>query len=106
MGADQQKPKHAQSVIAPFWQYLAGGAYTPNGASTNVPVPSRATTFFISANGGAGYWAVNQGFANDTSPGFVGENLTSGEVALSNMLTLHVFAAASVKLHIRFYCEV
>ena len=107
MGTDQQKPMHAASVILPFLQYMGGNVYTPNGVSTNVPVPSRATAFTIAANGGDVYYAINQGFAGLTSPGFVPQSWHWVEGPLSNMTTLHVYSAAgATKVHVSFYCEV
>lgn len=106
MGNDQQRPKHAMSVIEPFWEYMGGNAYAPGGASVAVPVPSRATAFTIAANGGDVYYAVNLGFAGTDAPGFVAQNWHWAEGPLSNLDTLHIYAAADVKVHISFYREV
>lgn len=92
-------------VQLPYWEYISGETITPAGASTAVTIPSSARSFIVSAEGGAAYYAINAAFATAASPGYVpgGGSATVGP--LSNLNTLHVWAAAGVTVHIMFFRE-
>lgn len=85
--------------------FLGQAVSVPAGASTAITVPTGATSAILTAEGGKGYFAINNTAASANSGGFLAENLNNVVPGIRNWSTLHVFAAVGVTIHVNFYKE-
>jgi len=92
-------------AFMPTAQHNGGETIEPAGSSTEATIPDGTTLVFISAEGGAVYYEVNGTDADADSPGYVPEDNQRVIFSCSNLSTLFVYAAASVKAHIEYYKE-
>ena len=92
-------------VYLPRWQYRGGQTILPAGASVAATVPSGAHIFEIRAEGGPAYYEINGASASANSHGYVADGGGAVVGPLSNLNSLHVFAAVGDTVHIQYYEE-
>jgi len=91
-------------VNLPEWIYLGGQTLTPDSASVAATLPTTATIFKISAEGGNVYYTINHP-ASAASPGFVAQNTTATIGPLGNLTGLQIYAAGQVVAHLQYFRE-
>lgn len=84
--------------------YVSGTAAACGTASTEITVPTGASSAMIHAAGAAVYWQINGSDAGTASPGYVAADQTGVLPPMSNFGTLHVAGAGTAAVaHIEFY---
>lgn len=87
-----------------LYKYAGEAREAPNESSVPIPVPNGANAAIIMAEGGAIYFAINNGPAKTTSGGYAPQDSTPGVVyPIDDFRILHVYGGAGAIAHVLFY---
>ena len=86
-----------------FPKHNGGTAVHPEGGTVTFTLPANTRSVYMTAGGGAGYYAVNGTAAGTSSMGFVPENASNMVFTADNIVTLSISAAAGVTVYTQFY---